>query len=220
MKLPFPHAIALLASLLSWITPVRAADDAKISEDPSRNQWVFNIDFPGGSIDQLVKSISTAGGGTFNVVGEKADLATEIPAFSLRNADGESLANALSQLVVPRGLNIIRAPGPNFGPKGPTNFPIYVLVKRNAIDRPMTKSFQVGPYLDKQSVDDIVVAIRTLWELNPGNRPEALQIKYHPPTKLLLVSGTPEAIMAAAEVISNLAIPPKPSPKESSPTKP
>ena len=211
MKLSSFRLLRLCPLLLILPAVVRSAEDPKKPDDQTRNQWIFNVDFPGGSLEQLVKSVSTADGAIFNVVGEKTDLAVTVPAFSLRNADGESLANALNQLIAPRGLNITRAQGPNIvapGSRVQTNYPIYVLVRRSAIERAAFDSFQLAPYLEKQSIDDIVMAIRTLWELNPGNKPEALLLKFHPPTKLLLVSGTPEAIGVAGKVISTLGASP------------
>lgn len=207
MKRSSFRALLLVSALAFFPATIPAAEEAKKS-DETRNAWIFNVDFSGGTIEQLVKAISTEGSAIFNVVGEKADLATPIPAFSLRNADAESLANALNQMIAARGLNLNRAQGPlQSGPRGPVNYPIYVLFRRSVIDRPAFDSFQLGRYLEKQSIDDIVTAIRTLWELNPANRPEALQLKYHPPTKLLLASGTPEAIAVAGKVIATLAGP-------------
>ncbi len=209
MNLPSFRTFFLVTALAAFPATLPAAEDAKKSDESSRNAWIFNVDFPGGTIEQLVKAISADGSAIFNVVGEKADLATPIPAFSLRNADGESLSNAINQMIAARGLNLNRAQGPSMsGRQGLINYPIYVLTRRNVIDRPASASFQLGRYLEKQSIDDIVTAIRTLWELNPANRPEALQLKYHPATKLLLASGTPEAIDVAGKVIATLAGPP------------
>jgi hypothetical protein len=209
MKFPFCRFLPLGLALFALPVVLCSAAESPKADDQGQTPWIFNVDFPGGSLDQLIKSISSANAAIFNVVGEKADLATTIPGFSLRNADSESLANALNQLIAPRGLNISRAQGPSFvGPRGPASGPanssIYVLSRRSAIDRPAFDSFQLAPFLEKQTIDDIVTAIRTLWELNPANRPEALQLKFHPPTKLLLVSGTPEAIAVASKVISRL----------------
>ena len=211
-SIPVLLSFAVLASALP--APARAADE-KPSNDPRRSQWTFNVDFPGGSFAQLVKAVSGPSGFAFNVIGEKADLATELPAFSVRNADSESLANALNQLLQSRGLGISKAPGPALADeRGQINVPVYVVTRRASFEPTMFDSFQLGPYLEKQSIDDIVMAIRTLWELNPANRPEALQLKFHPPTKLLLVSGTPSAIMATGKVISTLAGGPEKTPRE------
>lgn len=213
MKLPCLCFLRLLSVLVMLPAVVLSADDPKRSDERSPSQWIFNIDFPGGSIEKLVKSISSSSGAIFNVIGEKADLATEIPAFSLRNADGESLANALNQLIAARGLNLKRAPGGSLrGSRGETNFPIYLLARRSDEQSTAFDSFQLEPFLEKQSIDDIVSAIRTLSGLNPANPPDGLQLKFHPATKLLLVSGTPEAILVASKVISTLSgAPPGPA---------
>ena len=204
----FLSLVLLVVAGLTTPMPAASADkpNDKQSDEQRRDQWTFTIDFPGGTIAQLVKAVSNSSGPAFNVIGEKADLATELPPFSLRNADSESLANALNQLLQSRGLNVTRASGPNIvGERGQLNIPIYALIRRASFDPIVSDSFQLAPYLEKQSIDDIVVAIRTLWELNPANRPEALQLKFHPQTKLLLVSGTPAAIQVASKVISTLS---------------
>ncbi|MDO8542724.1 MAG: hypothetical protein Q7S40_19965 [Opitutaceae bacterium] len=196
-----PRALVALIALAL----VGFAGPAGAAQQDGRN--LTTIDFPGGTLAQLVKSISGASESHFNLVGETADLATELPAFSIRNADTEAVANALGLLLNGRGLSIIRAPQQRSGPN-PSDIPVYVLMKRSG-DTNAFESFQLGPYLEKQSVDDIVSAVRTAWELQPQNKPEALQLKFHPATSLLLVSGTPGAIAVASKVISTLSGPPE-----------
>lgn len=212
-------AFAATLVTCSAVTPANAAEEAKkispFVNDPhadaakvraTRPPTLINIDFPGGTLAELVAAIARSNETTFNVVGETADLATEIPPLSLRNADHESVAQALNQLMSMRGLSLIRTTQQTImGPCGPINMPVYALLRRAANEPVMSQSFQLGPYLEKQSIDDIIGAIRALWELNPANRPQTLQLKFHPPTKLLLVSGSPNAISAATQLISTLA---------------
>jgi hypothetical protein len=211
-----------LAFALAVLAPVAlsAADDAKRSTTPEADRNVskptpgtISVDFPGGTIADLNTAIAKAGGMYFNLVGEKSELATAVPAFSIRNASPDAFAMALNQLLSARGLSVSAA-GNMGGPNA-----VFVLAKGRAghTEPTIFNSFQLGPYLEKQSVDDIVTAIRTLWELKPGNNSDALQLKFHPPTKLLLVSGSPEAITVASTVISNLAGPDKTSKEQYAP---
>lgn len=145
----------------------------------------------------LINAIARNGNVTFNVIGEKADLATAIPPFSVRNADRGSLVRALAALLYPRGLTLQTAGG------GGDN--MFYLAARN--DRQSTsafESFQMASFLQHQSIDDIVSAIRLAWGLNPSRSPEALQLKYHPSTRILLVAGTADAIAVSRRVISTL----------------
>ena len=159
---------------------------------------VFTVDFPGGTVTDLLAAIAKTGA-AFNVVGEKADLMTEIPPFSVRNVTPEILAPALNQLFSPRGLFLGNTS--NYGDQ------IYLLTKKRP-DQPSRTSFfnsyQLTPYLEQQSIDDIVDAIQTAWALDPANKVASPQLKYHPATSILLVYGSPEAIGTAQQVISSL----------------
>jgi len=157
----------------------------------------LTLDFPGGSVAQLIATINKPGGPGLNLLGEKDDLAIQLPAFAVRNVHPSAFAQALRQLLEPRGLTVIQ--------EGPDMFVLRKLSTMRGVEPTSFESFQLGSYLEKQSIDDVVGAIRIAWELNPANKPDALQLKFHPPTKLLLVSGTRDAINVASKVISTLA---------------
>jgi hypothetical protein len=53
-------------------------------------------------------------------------------------------------------------------------------------------------------IDDIVAAIRLAWQMDPSHKNDSLQIKYHPPTNLLLVTGTPASLEVVERVIDSL----------------
>jgi hypothetical protein len=173
---------------------------APAKPSPSEPHALISVDFPGGSVAQLMSMLSRSGGAPFNVIGDKADLATELPAFSVRNAEPAALAPALQRFLFPHGLTLQSAL--------PGDSTVYTLTKiavqREGLDVAMFKSFQLAPYLQNQSIDNIVAAIRQAWQLNPSHKADALQLKYHPPTTILLVSGPPEAVSIAAQVISSL----------------
>lgn len=175
-------------------TPAKADDSAQL----------VTVDFPGGPVSALIAAIQKfSGAGGFNVIGEKADLAIELPPFSMRNADVSALASALSGVLQPRGYQLV--------PNGRSQSPVFTLRKlfsyeaANFEDRTSKfQSFQLGPYLEYQSVDDIVGAVRTAWELDPTHNPGALRLKFHPPTGILLVSGPPSGIEAVSIVLGQL----------------
>ena len=198
-----PRLALTLAAFGFGLEPAFAADSASPSVQPPRpsvpspirtQSSAVTVDFAGGSVADFVAAAAKSGGASFNLIGEKADLATALPSFSLRDADPSSVAAALNLLLSQKGLSITQTGG------------VFVLTRGNpqvARDSGF-ESFQITPYLEYQSVDDIVGAIRAAWELNPANKAEALQIKYHPATNLLLASGSREALNTATRVVGSL----------------
>jgi hypothetical protein len=126
-----------------------------------------------------------------------------LPAMSLRDVAPTAVASALNNVLSRNGLNVAK----ESGSVGPRNTEVFVLYRRRPeLDRGPTafESFQLAPYLEFQSVDDVVGAIRSAWELNPANQADALQVKYHQATNLLLVSGSRDALATAAKVVDTL----------------
>jgi hypothetical protein len=170
------------------------ASPAPIAVRPPQPNAV-TVDFGGGTVADFVTAASKSGGASFNLIGEKADLATTLPSFSLRDVEPSSVAGALNLLLSQKGLSITQTGG------------AFVLMRGNpqvARESAVFESFQLAPYLEKQSIDDIVGAIRTAWDLNPANKADALQLKYHPATSLLLVSGSRDAINTTVKVVAAL----------------
>jgi len=189
------------------------------AENPTEPPRLVSVNFPGGSAAALIAAADKSSAEGFNVIGEKADLAIDVPAFSIRNADPNSLAFALDGILRQRGYTLQT----NFKP-GQGQAPIFVLRRLNSyeqrIDGMPFESFQLATYLEGQSVDDIIGAIHTAWELDPAHRPEALRLKFHPPTNILLVSGPVEGINTVRSVLGQLrrASDQKPNPKPAPPS--
>lgn len=166
---------------------------------PPKSKGQISIDFPGGSITELIAMLNQLGVGDFNVLGEPADLATRLPAFSLRNSDPHSLGLALNGFLRSRDLAMNLAGG-NIFVVGKSSFPIRTTTPANA----NFQTFQLAPMLENLTVDDITDAIRVALELDPAHDPKALRFKYHPATKLLFIYGPPEAITIASQVMPHL----------------
>lgn len=165
-----------------------------------RPEGRLNLDFPGGTLADLVAAVEKADGSSINVIGEKAALATPVPAFAVRNAGGLGVMSAVGQLLEPQGIE--------FHPAGDGVFIIRqrpIGEHRKSQDDSSFESFQLGPYLNEhQTVDQIVSAIQTGWTLDPAHEPEALHFKFHPGTQLLLVSGPSEAVILTRRIIDTL----------------
>jgi hypothetical protein len=170
------------------------------AEDPVP---LINIDFAGGSVAQLVTAIAKTNSGVFNVLGEESELQTRLPPFSVRQVSPSALGQAIAQLMTPHGLMLWTVDRTTFVLRRDPNFAF----QQNQIDQRASQfaSIPLSAYLEEHSIDDIVGAIRTAWELSPLHNPADLQIKFHPPTKLLLASGSVDAINIVHQVIATLA---------------
>jgi len=92
-------------TLVSTALPVKGAE-----------LLMFNVDFPGGPINQLMVALSKAEGISLNIIGadQTADFArAELPAFSLRNVTLLSFTEVLRSLLEPRGFDLRPVGGPN-----------------------------------------------------------------------------------------------------------
>ena len=178
---------------------------AATATTPNTAPQLISVDFPGGPASALVAAIAkTDRGNSFNLIGEKTDLAIELPAFSVRNADPAALAVALNGILQPRGY--VLAPS---GRVSTGQSPVFTLRKMNPYESDhrqlgQMQSFQLAPYLEHQSVEDIIGAIRTAWELDPARSPAALRLKFHPPTGILLVSVPGDGIPVVMSVLKEL----------------
>ncbi|HEY1107844.1 MAG TPA: hypothetical protein VGE76_04400 [Opitutaceae bacterium] len=170
-------------------------------------QYLLNVEFPGGSLSSLLDAVNADNVASLNVISPgSADLlkAVELPAFSLRNARLATLTKVVGNLVEMQGykFQIVDDSSPN-------HF-VGMLSKPGQPSAPNTapaafESIQLEEYIrPPQTIDTIVDAIRTAWELDPRNQRDALKLKYHPLTKILLVSGPQPAVVIAKQVVGSL----------------
>lgn len=199
------RSLASITTLLLAFTPVIHAADPQPAPAPATAApaELVSIDFPGGPLTKLLSMIGQNEKLSFNVIaGNAADLAVEVPPFAIRNADLGSFALVLHNVLEPRGYQFI--------PVGGRDGSFVCTLTRiepsreEKLQQHQFESFQLAPYLEQQSVDDIVDAMRTAWELDPTHKPDALRLKFHPPTSILLVSGPYEAITLTRAVLIQL----------------
>jgi hypothetical protein len=184
-------------------------------EKPSEPVTI-SVEFPGGSISKLIESIAKVDGVSLNLIpiGDASDFArVELPPFSLRNVKLFTVIEVLGTFLEPRGFALRPV-----GSGSPNSF--VCMLRR--IEPPAAPkraapaefvSFQLAPYLAQQSVDDIVGAIRAGWELDPAHDRDALKLKFHPGTSVLLVSGPNDALRLTESIIRQLKRLPDPVPK-------
>lgn len=178
---------------------------------------LFSVDFPGGSVSALLALLAKSGPDAgLNIVGEKSDLVVELPPLSVRNTDAAAFASALDGILRSRSYTLES----NRRPTAPNQAPVYVLRKMTTYEisggrgsnNPFS-AYQLAPYTESQSIDDIIGAIRAAWELDPQHSPDAMRLKYHPPTGILLVSCPPDGLNLVGRVLNELRRAAPPAPK-------
>jgi hypothetical protein len=176
-----------------------------------RAPLLLSIQSRGGSLREFIAAASSSEEVSLSLfnAGDPGDLETQLPAFNLQNANWGTVIEVLSNFLATRGLQLRHAGGDN---PNPSEARSVVCVLRR-VEAPIAEkrvvptvfeSFPVGQYLSEQSIDEIVGAIRAGWELDPAHDKDALKLKFHQPTAILLVSGPPEATFITGKIISQL----------------
>ena len=203
---PYLPAVFLASLLLCAsgraveVSPAAAPAPESLSSQPV----FFNVEFSGGPVSRLIDQVATVKGVSINIIAtaDQADLSTVLPPFTLRNANVVTVFEVARAMLHDRGLELQPAGG--FDHNSVTLLLRRLEPKPSGRSPDIFSSYQLAPYLSYQSIDDIVTAIHAAWELNPAHDSAALRLKFHPPTAILLVSGPPEAVSLAGNVLSQL----------------
>lgn len=213
--------------------PAVALQWGKIEELERMEPWFISIDFPGGSLKQFLDAFPKEKEPfSFTVIGagDASDFTVGLPAFSLHNAKLETVFGVVRRLLDSKGYELTDT---DSGSRRIVNSVVGVLSRRDVphaaqhVPPTLFDSFPLAAALADHSIDDIVGAIRAGWELDPAHDANALRLKFHPPTSILLVSGPPDALMVAAKVVAQLphapskdqpsSAPPAPAPSSANP---
>jgi len=202
-----PLALLLAAGAVLGVAGLRAraqdipAPPSSVTVTTARPAPGITLDFPGGTIDQFIAALASSRA-NFNVVAQPADLGAILPPLSVRHANTFAFAQALDSLLQVDGLTL--------GGEWSSNVFTIEKLPADAKGGPatLTQSCQLSLELKQQSLDSILDAIRTAWTLDPAHNPDALRLKFHPATQLLLISGPPDAVRIALNVIHHLSVPP------------
>lgn len=184
----------------------------QVAEIERHAPFLLSIVSHGGSLREFISAASASEDVSLTLInaGDPADMETQLPAFNLRNANWGTVIEVLANFLATRGLQLKHAGGDNPNPNEARS--VVCVLRRTESSRPekqpppaQFKSFQLGEYLSKTlSIDDVVDAIRTAWKMDPTRIDGDLQIKFHPATKLLFVSGPEPAATIASQVIDGL----------------
>jgi hypothetical protein len=182
----------------------------------------FEIVFMGGTPQELISEIQKRTVQRPNVVIHPDCANISIPPFRLRDVSTSQIFNTLNTLSEPNyemgvwrqvPMNetevwILSKNNQTFG--NPYGMPGMPRQAPPAPDR-TCRVFNLGPYLDTFTVEDITTAIQGAWELMKNDN-AAQSIKYHKDTKLLIVVGDKEQISLVNEVLQQLRSSIKPTP--------
>jgi hypothetical protein len=183
----------------------------------------FNLDFPGGSPEDLVKAIEKATGNPLNVIIPTDDANVQLPPLKMNNVLAPQLFNALesasrqtvavqngfgsgyggsySQIVTDYGFKTSDTPVTdtsvwNFYVIKPSLPPV-------VSTEPICRVFQLQNYLNHGfTVDDITTAIQTGWKMSGITSPP--ELNYHKETNLLIAFGRPEELATIDSVLNAL----------------
>jgi len=193
----------------------------------------FDLDFPGGTPEQLVRAIEKASGKLPNVVVPVEHADFQLPPLKMKAVTVPRLFEALSGASVRN----IRIPTPgkgrgydevynsySFQTLGPPNEDLvwYFSARAGTVESmpphvvPVCRFYQLGPYMDTYKVEDITTAIQTGWKMLGEKNPPT--ITYHKDTKLLIAVGEQDKLILIDEVLRQLSNPvPKSDAKPSPP---
>ncbi len=186
----------------------------------------FDLDFPGGAPEDLIKAISRVQGAKVNAIIPEEYVDVKIPRLQLSHVTVPEVFVAL------HAANQRLVSAPILGNPGATRYSISgfkstgdgVITTNtiwtyfsdalpdasNQVQNQKLKVFSLSRYLGKpeqglHSVEDIITAVQTGWKMqritpNP-------ELTYHPETKLLMVFGSDAALASITDVLRQLEPP-------------
>jgi hypothetical protein len=202
-------------------------DTPSTTADPSLTR--FDLDFPGGTPEQLVRAIEKTSSKPVNAIIPTAHVDVKLPPLKLKAVTVPQLFEALGQASVKTRQIAQRSGNPGFpqqtyqvgesygfrtaGPTREDSVWFFYYTDQSPPASPVEcKFYQLSPYLETYKVEDITTAIQTGWKMLGETNPPT--ISYHKDTKLLIAVGDSYKLLLIEQVLSQL-------PKEKSvPAKP
>lgn len=202
---------------------------------PTPEHYVLSLDFPGGSLQQLVEALRGAGKNVNIVVPTIASNVT-IPPMVLRRTTVEAALRAAAQVLdssYEAAIDMNVGTAPNFGPVGEPVYTVQIRESRRARGgqttvttthgeaprgvrvfslRALTKPSPGGdqPITDVKTVltaIDTGLGVAALQEAPDSGVPaEKAVVRLHEDSSLLFVAGTQAQIRIVDEVLSNLML--------------
>lgn len=206
--------------------PVPARNITSNQQGTDGNLVRFDLDYPGGTPGQLVEAIEKASGKPLNAIIPYEFATVNLPQLRMKSVTVPELFDALraaSSRAVTRvgGYSIMRGPGTGSG-----LMPQVELVQTSYgfettgtrrdntvwhffINQPLpveskgTRFWQLAPYLETYTVEDITTAIQTAWKMLGEKTPPTMS--FHKETKLLIAVGDQGKLQLIDTVLEQLS---------------
>ncbi len=199
-----------------------------VDSGPADETLTFDIDFKGGTPQQLLTIIAKARGVPVNAVVPTEHADVQLPPVKMHGITVSSLFAALSRashktIKYPIGYGAnksvsygSRTVGYGFEKMGAPSNPVWAFSYEGAEETPreseVCRVWQVEPYIRNYSrnggeqplyrIEDITTAVQTAWDLlNIKKQPT---LKFHPETKLLIAVGRSDDLQIIDEVLERL----------------
>lgn len=175
---------------------LRAQTGGALPGPGGERPW-FNLDFKGGTPQELVQAMRAAFEKTWteppaiNIIVPDNLANREVPAIQLRKVDAGAVFEVLNGMWRADGLQWVRA-GDN------------VWVLHGVSDRRKTRAFYVGDLLKKFKINDITTAVKTTWEFGGAGKASKPDLKYHQETNMLIALAEKEQLDTVTEVLAQL----------------
>lgn len=164
---------------------------------------VFDLSFPGGTPKDLVDALARASGNPVNVIIPNEGKDVQIPPFQLAAVSTTEVLSSLNTPFMPKkggGSMTYRFERT----EDSSIWTMKILLSGSIPDpRQVVKPVSIARYLDNYSIDDLSTAIHLAWEAAPEDSVKP-SVKYHPETKLLIVSGSEGQIDLVMAVLGQL----------------
>jgi len=188
----------------------------------------FDLNFQGGGPEALVAAVEKATGKPLNAIIPTQDRNVQIPPMKLTNVTVPELFEALKMASSRQEVaqNSMYQVSYGFETKGYGEDAVWYFQSHKPTLFPdVCRFFQLAPYLEDFTIEDITTAIQTGWDLL-GAKPTP-RLKFHPETKLLIAVGQSQQIATIDDVLVQLrnatdrhpALPRRPSTPPQAPKK-
>lgn len=203
--LPVLRPFALLSALLLGCLCLTATPSAfaQSTDAPAR----FDLQFPGGSPDALVKLLREASGQPVNAMVPLAAKDVDLPPLNYRNVTVEEVLGPLraSENVPFERDGQVFVESEGFEWKLDRGIWVMrVFAPSKQLDVFLVEPVNIRRLLEHYTIDDVTTAIDSAWKLQ--NAPAENQLLFHPETSLLLLRGRRDDIITARSVLQSLEI--------------
>jgi hypothetical protein len=206
--------------LTAWaVTPAFGQDQAQNPADRLSAQTgaatltKFDLDFPGGSPNELVAAIQKAMGRPLNAIVSNEHASVKLPPLKMRNVNVAQLFQALGlasqvrQVTPMQDVRTISNVAFGFATQGAASddsvWYFYFTGQQPQMPKE-SRFYLLTPYLDRGlTVDDVTTAIQTGWKMAGTSPTPALS--FHKETKLLIAVGDPNQLRIIDQVLGALS---------------